>query len=737
MSQPRDLPPGALYATWEDERGKALAIHNATAALQKVEPVVRAAGSDIFFNIAPGGISVRDNYTRRDYDLFRNHHKHPVRPHHIIRDCMLAYDNVGLVRNVVDLMSDFAVQGLQIVHPNERVEKWYKEWFRRVDALERSERFLNVLYRCGNVIVKRQTAKLTPAQEERIRRSTAAPESEMADPPALGKREIPWRYVFLNPLAMEILGGAMAAFVGKEAFVYALRIPEEIIRIVKNPVGLMEPEMVRRLPPQLRKIIESGKRFFPLDRDKLYVAHYKRDDWLAWAKPMLHPILKDLQMLEKMKLADLSALDGAISCIRVWKLGSLEARIMPTEASINRLAYMLTNNVGGGVMDLVWGPDIDLVETSTNVHRFLGQTKYQPVLDAIFQGLGIPPSLTGSNGAGTFSNTFVSLKTLVERLEYGRSLLREFWAHEIRLVQKAMGFRFPAKVVFDKLLTDEAAEKQLLLHLWDRDLVSDAAVQENFGLEADIESVRIRRQQRRIKEGKVPPKASPFHDPQEEYGLKKIFAQQGVITPSQGGVELDDNEGGQKSFVDQQADQQVKTQRDQNDHQFRTERLQLRHGVHPNQLQQGPVKKGMPGQGRPKQARDQEKRKERNPKIRTHAFVRDVAWAESAQATITRLTLPAYLRSLDKAELSADEWRDFDACAFGILMQLPPGVEFGRGEVGRALAAPLAVPSAAMRLLERTLSQHADKHGHPPGAEAVSRYQSSVYALTRPGNTDA
>jgi hypothetical protein len=65
---------------------------------------------------------------------------------------------------------------------------------------------------------------------------------------------------------------------------------------------------------------------------------------------------------------------------------------------------MLCNNVGGGVMDLVWGPEIDLVETKTDVHHFLGQTKYEPVLTAIYAGLGIPPTLTGAS-AGAASRT--------------------------------------------------------------------------------------------------------------------------------------------------------------------------------------------------------------------------------------------------------------------------------------------------------------------------------------------
>ena len=41
--------------------------------------------------------------------------------------------------------------------------------------------------------------------------------------------------------------------------------------------------------------------------------------------------------------------------IRVWKLGSLEHRIFPTEAAIQKLADCLTAD---GMTDLIWGPEL-------------------------------------------------------------------------------------------------------------------------------------------------------------------------------------------------------------------------------------------------------------------------------------------------------------------------------------------------------------------------------------------
>ena len=76
---------------------------------------------------------------------------------------------------------------------------------------------------------------------------------------------------------------------------------------------------------------------------------------------------------------------------------------------------------------LYGGPDIELIESKTSVHQFLGEAKYTPHLNSIYAGLGIPPTLTGTYGAAGTTNNFISLKTLTQRLQYGRRVLLEFW----------------------------------------------------------------------------------------------------------------------------------------------------------------------------------------------------------------------------------------------------------------------------------------------------------------------
>ncbi len=699
------------YLSWSNDKERAAALNKSGEALLKVEPVHRGRGSNIYLNVGPGNVSVRDGYGREDYEAFRRNEASPKRPKEVIRACMDAYERVGVVRNVIDLMSDFAAQGVSLVHPNERVEKFYKEWFRRVSGPERSERFLNVLYRCGNVVVKRQTALLSPTQADRVRRAEAAPEAEMSPPPKLAKREVPWNYTFLNPLSVEVMAEELAPFVGLDGFTYGVRLPDNVFKMVKSPRGDAQKAAVSKLPQDVRLAVASGSKVIPLDPDKTRVAYYKRDDWTAWASPMLAPVLKDLGMLEKMKLADLAALDGAISSVRLWKLGSLEHHIMPSEAVINRLAQTLVSNVAGGMMDLIWGPDIELVETSTDVHHFLGEGKYAPVLAAIFQGLGIPPTLSGVTTPGGFTNNSLSLKTLIERLEYGRALLRFFWEFEVRLVQKAMGFRFPATLVFDHLLSDEAAEKQLLLNLSDRNLISDESLQDRVGLTPEIERVRTRREQRRRAAGQSPPKASPFHDANHDGAMQKIFAQSGAYTPSEMGVGLDEKKPGQKTPLDAQAKAKPPA---------------------------GPAAtppKGQPGQGRPKNKRDGTKRKTRVPKPRAAAgLLAGTAWSEDAQTRVGELTAPAYLASLGKKnlrQLSDPQERAFESFKFGVLCAIPFGKPFGETEVAAALAGELGVPAPVAELVRRACETHERASGGRTTAELLRRFRAGAYAMWR------
>lgn len=625
-----------LYRTWDSDSQKQEAYVQTADAIEAYDGIQKAtAYSDgrrsSYINIEPNR-SVRTGFSRQDYDNFRPGESVASHQKRIIKQSMDAYDRVGIIRNVIDLMSDFASQGLTLVHPNKTIEKFYRKWFTQVGGVDRSERFLNYLYRCGNVVVKRRTAKLNRKKELELRRAAGA-DLRLEDI-KVNRREIPWTYDFLNPLAVDVQDQG-AQMVGKPQF--ALNLSKYTYETLVNSASTNKT-VFRTLPNDLQKRLKSGERTIPLDLDKVSFYHYKKDDWLLWANPMIYAILDDIIMLEKMKLADLAALDGAISNVRLWTVGNLDHKIIPTKAAINKLRDILASNVGGGTMDLVWGPELEFSESQSQVYRFLGAEKYQPVLTSIYAGLGIPPTLTGASTGGGYTNNYVSLKTLVERLEYGREILKGFWRQEIEIVRKAMGFRFPAEIHFDSIiLSDEAAEKQLLIQLADRDIISTETLLERFKELPGIERIRVRREEReRSNDNTSPKKAGPYHNPQHKDDVAKIALTKDAIDSEQYLEKL----GLPPTSVEQEE------------------------VIETNTPKQEPERIPVEDDGRPKFSRDTKKRKQKRVTPRSGDATTATLWAVEAQNKISEVVSPIALshfnkknaRSLNKAEVDQLEY---------------------------------------------------------------------------------
>jgi hypothetical protein len=657
------MVPEDAYVTWgEDLSSKQEALKKSSASLDEFTGIQNSTASygpgrrySVDFSNLDGNTGSRPGLTRNDYYAFRPDESIPKKIKLIIYKAEDIYQRVGLVKNVIDLMGDFAVQGVRLVHENKRIEKFYKTWFKKINGKDRSERFLNNLYKTGNIIIHKQTAKISLKVTKDLYKSVGAPDLKLqtTDTFKIEKKEIPWKYTFIDPIYVECAGGSLSSFVSNKR--YELILPAALRKTINSPKTESEKQVISTLPSA---IIEAAKtrKPYPLDPSKTLVFHYKKDDWQAWAYPMIYAIMDDITVIEKLKLADMAALDGAISNIRIFKLGNLEHKIAPTKAATAKLAQILGNNVGGGTMDLVWGPDIELLESNTNVHNFLGEGKYTPHLNAIYAGLGIPPTLTGTFGAAGTTNNFISLKTLTQRLQYGRDILIKFWESEIEIIQKAMGFKYPAKIEFDRMdLSNEEAEKALLIQLVDRNLISDELLQSRFGLDADMEKSRLNREKKDRESNKMVKKAGPWYDPQFDNALKKLSLQLGLVTPSQVGLDLPKKKSNEKTALEMKADQSLLQQK---------------------QKMANDPKDSLPkeaGDGRPKLSKDTEKRQQKTFSPQTGAKL--LLWSSSAQEKISSIINPIILEYFDKPNLRAlsnTESNELDNIKTNILFSLKP-----------------------------------------------------------------
>ncbi len=624
-------------------------------------------------------ISVRSPYSRTDYEYFRGNEALPKNHKELIRWCMSAYKENGLIRNIVDLMGDFVTQGVRLVHPNKSVEAFYNWWWKRINGKNRTERIANMFYRTGTVVVRRKTGKIKGYKKKFALAEVDEKKVSFDNLPEFEKNEIPTGYIIHNPCTLDIVGGELAAFIGKT--VYSINIPRDIItkynklklNISNNSINVpYELDLFNKLPIQIKEALDKGHNSIILDPNKIESIYYKKDDWELWGQPMILAIIKDIVLLEKMKLADMTALDGIISSVRLWKVGDLQNKILPAPGTLRKLSNMLVKNTAGGAYDIVWGPDIDFKESNSNAYQALGKEKYEPTLNAIYAGLGIPPTLTGSATQSGFTNNFISIKTLIERLNYGRDEIVTFWEKEIAIVQKALGFKQPAKVVFDHMsLSDESAEKALLIQMWDRNIISNEAINERFKEDPEIERIRIQQENKMRKSGKMAPKAGQWFNAEKEHDLRKILTQLGELSPTQLGIELqpDDNDN-----IPNRRREKLQTELET----IRQSGLKL-----PND------KRGQPMQGRPKNVRDSSKRKTKQVKPRQKlSSIGYISWAKEAYEKIDKIINPAILKSLNKTRIVAltnQELANADNLKFSILMSLDPGDKIDNGSINELI----------------------------------------------------
>jgi len=156
------------------------------------------------------GHDVRPEFTRDDYDYFRPGEAVPQYEVQRIIDCNRVYNTVGIIKQMIDLMSEFCSKGITPNHKNPRIQKILRAWFAKVNGPERSERFINIFYRLGTTIAKRLNKNLSRIELEGLRKSLLLPDDEFDqdDTPSLapiqnGFASIPCRYTFLNPICVE------------------------------------------------------------------------------------------------------------------------------------------------------------------------------------------------------------------------------------------------------------------------------------------------------------------------------------------------------------------------------------------------------------------------------------------------------------------------------------------------------------------------------------------------------
>ena len=279
----------------------------------------------------------------------------------------------------------------------------------------------------------------------------------------------------------------------------------------------------------------------------------------------------------------------------------------------------------------------------------------------------------------------------------------------MELVQKAMGFRYAGKIEFDKMdLSNEDAEKSLLIQLVDRNLISDEILQSRFGLDPDMEKSRLNREKRDRDGGRMIEKSGPWFDPQFENSLKKMSLQLGIVTPSQVGLELEKKKNGEKNAIE------------------------MKISNTPTKLAIDPTSDSLPkesGDGRPKLSKDKTKRKTKIFKPQTGAKL--MIWAKNSQDQISDIINPILLEFYNKKNirsLSSTEIKELEQVKTNILLNLTPDTTISSDNIIQSFNR-LTVDSTNIRQYNSWLNRLQSDMGRELSTEEKKQSNAMYYSM--------
>ncbi len=202
----------------------------------------------------------------------------------IMREADKAYREVGIVRNVVDLMTDFTSEGLNVHHEIAQQERFYRAWLKKVGMNEVAKQSLRAMYKWANVGIFRFWGKLKPKTRKEMMakakqlfaqgKDKEAVKAFFRDNTKFKRNHIPVRYSCLPPFRIRIFGSLLF---DTRAYFYAFAENDRMK--LMNPEKSATPferKLLECLPASLRERIGREAQV-QLPEENFTMSNFKRE----------------------------------------------------------------------------------------------------------------------------------------------------------------------------------------------------------------------------------------------------------------------------------------------------------------------------------------------------------------------------------------------------------------------------------------------------------------------------
>lgn len=340
--------------------------------------------------------------------------------------CQKAYANVAIVRNTIDITTEFANTDIYLDGGTERSRDFFEKWFEKIKLWKLKDQYFREYYRSGNIFLYRIDGKFNA---EDFKLLTGLSEN------GIKNNKVPLRYILINPY--DVVAKISSSFAEG---VYEKVLSEYELERLKNPKDDADVELLNGFDPEIQKQIKDKQYFrdglnMKLDPKYLLYSFYKKQDYEPFAVPFAYPVLEDINAKIELKRIDQAIARTVENVILLITMGAEPDKGGINPANMTAMQNLFMNESVGRVLVSDYTTKADFV--IPDLKKVVGKEKYEVLNEDIKEGL-----MNVMLGNEKYNGQSAKISFFMERLKEARNaFLNDVLQPEIIRISKDLGFR--------------------------------------------------------------------------------------------------------------------------------------------------------------------------------------------------------------------------------------------------------------------------------------------------------
>lgn len=374
--------------------------------------------------------------------------------------CQKAYFYIAIVRNTIDLMSEFANSEAFLEGGTDASRNFVQKWLDTIKFENLKKQYFREYYRSGNVFLYRIYGDFTPEEIRSMRKIYSSRASQLIEetesPFEVGK--LPLRYLMLNPADI-----ANYDYLTSQNVYRKVLTSFEAQRLV-NPSTEEEKRLSKSLSQEemskLGKLQGKADIHIPLEPSRLIYSFYKKQDYEPFAVPFCFSVLEDVNAKLEMKKADQAVLRSIENIILLITAGNEPEKGGINPKHLEALKTLFQNEQVGRVLIADYTTKAGFI--IPDIKKIVGREKYEVINQDIKEGL---QNVLFEDAK--YSNNEIKTKIFLDRLSEAReSFVTDFMQEEIKKVCRFVGFRECPTLKFKEVdLSSQEAMHKVMVRL--------------------------------------------------------------------------------------------------------------------------------------------------------------------------------------------------------------------------------------------------------------------------------